>query len=118
MEMKKSGQLVLFNFPQTDLIPGKPRPVLMLAKLPGEYDDWLICMISSQTHQYFDGVDEIILQDSPDFIQSGLKSTSVIRVSRLAVVAEDILLGPIGEISQERLSRIKNNLINWIKTAQ
>ncbi|MDZ7359590.1 MAG: hypothetical protein ONB46_02530 [candidate division KSB1 bacterium] len=49
--MKKSGQIVLFNFPQTDLIPGKSRPALMLAKLPGEYNDWLICMISSQTHQ-------------------------------------------------------------------
>lgn len=24
------------------------RPALLLGKLPGEYDDWLICMISSQ----------------------------------------------------------------------
>jgi len=116
--MKKSGQIVLFNFPQTDLIAGKPRPALMLAKLPGGYDDWLLCMISSQTHQYIAGVDEIILPNSPDFIQSGLKSTSVIRVSRLAVVEENILLGPIGEISPERLSRVKNNLISWIKTVQ
>ncbi|MGH7595641.1 MAG: type II toxin-antitoxin system PemK/MazF family toxin [bacterium] len=114
--MRKAGQIVLFEFPQTDLVAGKSRPALMIAKLPGGYEDWLICMISSQTHQYIDGVDDIILHDSPDFIQSGLKSTSVIRVSRLAVVEEDILLGAIGEISQERLARVKNNLAEWIKS--
>jgi mRNA interferase MazF len=118
MAMRKTGQLVLFKFPQTDLAAGKPRPALILAKLPGKYDDWLIRMISSQTHQYVDGVDEIILPDSTDFIQSGLKHASVIRVSRLAVVAESILLGTIGEISSERLMRIKNNLVNWIKSIQ
>ena len=50
--MKKSGQVVVFRFPQTDLEGGKLRPALLLGKLPGEYDDWLICMISSQTRQY------------------------------------------------------------------
>lgn len=116
--MRKSGQIVLFDFPQTNLVSGKPRPALMLAKLPGGYGDWLLCMISSQTHQYIAGVDEMILPDSPDFIQSGLKNTSVIRASRLAVVEENALLGPIGEISPERLNRIKDNLINWIKFSQ
>lgn len=46
--MKQAGQIVLFRFPQTDLEEGKLRPALLLGKLPGEYDDWLICMISSQ----------------------------------------------------------------------
>ena len=46
--MKQAGQIVLFRFPQADLDEGKLRPALLLGKLPGEYDDWLICMISSQ----------------------------------------------------------------------
>jgi len=45
--MKRPGQIVLFRFPQTDFEEGKLRPALLLGKLPGEYDDWLICMISS-----------------------------------------------------------------------
>lgn len=45
--MKKVGQIIIFQFPHTDLTEGKLRPALLLAKLPGEYDDWLICMISS-----------------------------------------------------------------------
>lgn len=89
--MKKSGQIVLFQFPQTDLASGKQRPALLLGKLPGSYDDWLICMISSQIHQYIQDFDEIVDKNDADFTQSGLKTSSVIRVGRLAVVAESIL---------------------------
>ena len=40
--MVKEGHVVLFRFPQTDLKEGKLRPALVIKKLPGEYDDWLI----------------------------------------------------------------------------
>ncbi|MCE2395911.1 type II toxin-antitoxin system PemK/MazF family toxin [Candidatus Poribacteria bacterium] len=84
--MKRAGQIVLFNFPQTDLGVGKPRPALLLAQLPGNYED------------------------SPDFVRSGLKTASVIRTTRLAVVSGAILIGTIGEISPDRLMLVKNNL--------
>jgi len=38
----------------------------------------------------------------------------VIRVGRLAVVSGEILLGAIGEISSERLHRIKQHLSDWL----
>ena len=41
--MIEEGQIVLFRFPQTDLKDGKPRPALVIRKVPGDYDDWLIC---------------------------------------------------------------------------
>ena len=111
--MKKAGQVVVFHFPQTNLEEGKLRPALLLGKLPGEYDDWLICMISSQTHQYISGFDEVVNEGDEDFGESGLKVTSVIRVGRLAVVSGEILLGAIGQISSERLNRIKKHLSDW-----
>ena len=73
-------------------------------------------MISSKLHQYIEGLDEIIKPDSPDFIQSGLRTGSVIRVTRIAVVAGDILMGTIGEISPGRLTKIRNNLSQWIRS--
>lgn len=112
--MEKAGQVVLFRFPQTDLEKGKLRPALLLGKLPGEYDDWLICMISSQANQYIAGFDDIVKDGDKDFEQSGLKVISVIRVGRLAVVSGEILLGAIGEISSERLNRVKQSLSNWL----
>jgi mRNA interferase MazF len=90
------------------------RPTLLLGKLPGEYDDWLICMISSQTRQYIAGFDEIVQEDDDDFGASGLKVTSVIRVGRLAVMSGEILIGAIGQVSSKRLSRVKQNLANWL----
>lgn len=112
--MKRAGQVVLFRFPLTDLVQGKLRPALLLRELPGQFDDWLICMISSQTRHYIEGFDEIIQPDGQDFTQSGLKVASVIRIGRLAVVNGETLLGAIGEIDSERLHRIKTRLANWL----
>lgn len=112
--MKHAGQVVLFRFPQTDLDTGKMRPTLLLGKLPGKYDDWLICMISGQTQQYIDQFDEIVHEDDDDFADSGLKKASVIRVGRLAVVEGPVLLGAIGQIAAERLERIKRHLVAWL----
>ena len=84
--MIAEGQIILFKFPQADHQEGKLRPALVLRELPGNYNDWLICMISSQLHQKIQELDEIITSEDTDFIQSGLKLPSVIRASRLAVV--------------------------------
>ncbi|MEA3309292.1 MAG: type II toxin-antitoxin system PemK/MazF family toxin [Chloroflexota bacterium] len=112
--MKTSGQIILFKFPQTNLQQGKPRPALLLGKLPGRYDDWLICMLSTQLRHYNQGFDEIIQIGDADFSSSGLKEPSVIRVGRLAVVAGKVLLGAIGEIGADRLQQVKANLSDWL----
>ena len=113
--MIQEGQIVLFRFPQTDQLPGKLRPALVLRKLPGTYDDWLICMISSQLEQQIQNFDIIVTEKDLDFEQSGLKTSSVIRISRLAVVNRTILLGSIGAIGSERLNTIKSRLSDWVR---
>ena len=112
--MIQEGQITLFRFPQTDQTIGKLRPALVLRKLSGPYDDWLICMVSSQLSQKIPEFDGVVYENDPDFVQLGLKISSVIRVSRLAVVSKDILLGSIGNISDERLKLIKTRLSIWI----
>lgn len=112
--MKQAGQIVLFRFPQADLDEGKLRPALLLGRLPGEYDDWLICMISSQIRRCVPEFDEIVREGDPDFAGSGLKASSVIRISRLAVIEGEILLGAIGQVAPERLGRIKGRLAEWL----
>jgi mRNA interferase MazF len=113
--MIQEGQITLFRFPQTTQVPGKLRPAIVLRKIPGPYDDWLICMVSSQLSQELPEFDVVVYENDPDFEQSGLKTSSVIRISRLAVVSKDILLGSIGNISDNRLNLIKNRLSSWIK---
>ncbi len=112
--MKEAGQIVIYRFPKTDSEEGKLRPALLLGKLPGEYDDWLICMVSSQTRHYIAEFDEIVQESDTDFAESGLKVASVIRVGRLAVISGEILLGAIGNVSNKRLTRIKKHLSDWL----
>jgi mRNA interferase MazF len=116
--VKQAGQIVLFRFPQADLEEGKLRPALLLGRLPGEHDDWLICVISSQIRHHVPEFDEIIQSDDSDFAESGLKVPSLVRIGRLAVVEGEILLGAIGQIAPERLERIKNRLAAWLTQPQ
>lgn len=112
--MIRERQVVLFRFPQTNQTSGKMRPALIIRKVPGSHADWLICMISSQLSREVEGFDEIISEQVDDFVSSGLKQTSLIRIARLAVVDQNILLGAIGEIGTGRLERIKKNLASWL----
>ena len=112
--MRAAGQIVLFRFPHTDLAQGKLRPALLLGQLPGPYDDWLICVVSSQTRHFIEGFDELVQVGDSDFSRSRLRVPSVIRVGRLAVVEGGTLLGAMGEISDERLRRIRARLADWL----
>lgn len=114
--MKKEGKIALLRLPQTDLSPGKSRPVLVLAAVPGQHDDWLVCMISTQLHQAVADFDEIIAADMDDFATSGLKTESVVRLGRLAVVSGNLLMGAIGQVGNDRLCRIKDKLTRWLGT--
>ncbi len=116
--MIDEGKIVLFQFPQTDQTSGKLRPACVLSRLPGKYDDWLICMISTQLAQEISGIDELMQPEDSDFENSGLKTQSLFRVTRIAVVEQNIFAGIIGEISPERLLKIKKSLADWITSSQ
>lgn len=78
--MKRPGQVAIMRFPSADLRLGKPRPVLLLAPVPGAHEDWLVCRISSQLRHEATGFDEVIRKVDGDFDGSGLKVVSLIRL--------------------------------------
>ncbi len=112
----KPGDIVLIRFPQTDLVIGKLRPALIIAMTPGHHADALLALISSRTHQSVSQFDEIIDPTDDDYAESGVKVRSVIRVARLATVETAIINARLGSISTNRLNRIKERLIVWLKT--
>jgi mRNA interferase MazF len=116
--MKHAGQIVVTPFPYTDLTGAKLRPVLLLRQASPRFDDWLVCMVSSQLQQAETGLDELISADDADYAGTGLKAPSVFRLSRLAVVDGSILLGAIGEISTARLLAIRQRLAAWVADVQ
>lgn len=113
--MIREGAVVLVPFPHVEAgTPGKVRPAVVVRRLPGDYDDWLICMVSSRVDQAIEGFDEIISTRDVDFSESGLKVSSVIRIARLAVCHGPALLGGIGRLDARRLSRVQARLAGWL----
>jgi len=112
--MPTAGHIAYVKIPNSDLSQGKNRPVLVLGKCPGKFDDWLICPISSRQYQATPGVDELVSLGDTDFTRTGLVLPSVIRVGRLAVVEGSLLRSAIGSLGPARLKRVKASLKRWI----
>ena len=106
----KPGNILLVRFPRADLQKGKYMPVLLLSKMPGPFDDWLICAITSQLRHEVKEWDERIEKTDDDFKSSGLKVPSLIRIGKLATVEKEVLEGMLGKVSLDRLNRILKRL--------
>ncbi|NJL43560.1 MAG: transcriptional regulator [Pseudanabaena sp. SU_2_4] len=108
----KEGDVILTPILQAD---GKikNRPTIILHELP-PYKDFLVCGISTQLNQLVQGFDEIISPGDADFVSSGLRSESLIRLGFLAVLPRRSILGSIGSISPERHKRLLKTLSDYL----
>jgi mRNA interferase MazF len=78
------------------------------------FDDRLVCMVSSKIDQAAAGFDEVLAPADGDFAASGLKVPSALHLSRIAVIDASLLVGSIGSIGDERLTRVRQRLAHWI----
>ena len=108
----KEGDVVLTPLPQAD---GKikNRPAVILRVMP-QYGDLLVCGVSTQVHQEVVGFDEIIRPGDPDFVDSGLKQASVVRLGFLVVLPKANFIGAIGTIGLDRHHRLMERLARHI----
>jgi mRNA interferase MazF len=106
----RPGDVVLIQLPQVAGGPSKSRPALVLAFLPGAYQNVLICGISTQVRDLQPDWDDRIEPGDADFSQSGLHRSSAIRLSYLYGADVRELLGTIGRIDAERLNRVRRRL--------
>lgn len=108
----QEADVVLTPIPQADG-KTKNRPVILLRELP-PYQDFLVCGVSTQLNQQVMGFDDIIASTDPDFITSGLRSDSLIRLGFLAVIPRKQIIGSIGKISPERHQQLLKTLSNYL----
>ena len=95
----------------------KNRPAIVVRAMP-PYGDFLVCGVSTQLRQEVAGFDDPIGPGDPDFLASGLKAPSLIRLSFLAVQPASGLLGAIGSISEDRHERLPGRLSNHFRPAR
>lgn len=98
----KKGDIILVPFPFTDLTGNKKRPALVLVN--GKVDITL-AFISTQTK--WGEETDILLEPSEE---NGLKKESLIRLSKLATIDKDLAIGKLGEIDQNKLIMVNQNL--------
>ncbi|MFA7241921.1 MAG: type II toxin-antitoxin system PemK/MazF family toxin [Sulfuricellaceae bacterium] len=93
----KEGDVVLVPLHQVD---GriKNRPAIVLRTMP-PFGDLLVYGVSIQLRQEVPEFDERIEPSDSDFIASGIKAASLIRLGFLAVLPVAGFLGVIGNIS-------------------
>jgi mRNA interferase MazF len=83
---------------------------LILALLPGPYQNYVICGISTQLQQLQANWDERIGMADSDFSQSGLHQESAVRLSYLMAATGSEIAGTIGRVDLARLARLRSRL--------
>src|ERR1051325_5229349 len=99
-----AGDVVVLNFPFSDLSTSKRRPALVLAALKG--DDLILCQITSQLRG--DGY-SVPLVDS-DFVAGGLQQASRIRPQRLFTAESSIIVYRAGQVAASKLKEARDKL--------
>ncbi|WP_206081868.1 type II toxin-antitoxin system PemK/MazF family toxin [Maribellus sediminis] len=99
----QKGDIVLIPFPFTDLSGRKLRPALVLCS---SVKDVTVCFITTQ----FQWEEEFDIEITPS-AENGIKKSSLIRVSKLATIDSDLVIGELGRIEDHYISRLNRNLI-------
>jgi len=109
------GDVVLIPLLQIGGTSSKLRPALLLADMPGPYQNLLICGISTQIHLLLANWDELIRSGDADFPGSGLHRDSAIRLSYLYAADHTEIAGIIGAVDPSRLKRLCQRLSDHLR---
>lgn len=109
MKLKK-GNIVLAEFPFTDLSQKKLRPALVLWA-SSTIDEITICFISSQNVTSL-SLDEFALNASdPEFYSTGLRVYSKVRVTRIVTLEQRLIVRRLGELGSQQMQQLNATII-------
>lgn len=101
------GKIVLLPFPFTDLSASKYRPTLVLYE---DNRDIIVAFISSRVPSTPEDTDILIVEEHKEFKQTGLKTSSVIKLNKIATILKDLVIGELGEIGPSLKEEINDKL--------
>lgn len=106
----QKGDVVLAVFPFSDLSQTKLRPAIVLwTSRTGQ--DVTICFITSQSLNDV-STDEFLLQPSdPEFLGTGLKVVSKIRVTKIASLERKLITRRLGQLGNTYISTLNTKII-------
>ena len=104
------GDIVLVEFPFTDLSQAKLRPAVVLA-VNLAIDEITLCFISSQHVDRVSTTEFALLDSDPDFPQTGLRTASKVRVTRITTLSRQRIVKRLGSLGTNHLQQLKTTLI-------
>lgn len=108
----KEGDVIVVPMPQANGVV-KNRPAIVLREMP-PFRDVLICGVSTQLRQAAKDFDEVISANDTDFVTSGLRAESLIRLGFLVVIPRSKIVGSIGSISSKRHKYLLQKLSDYL----
>ncbi len=105
--MYNCGEIILIQFPFTNLTESKLRPALALSE---KGDDVIVIGIFSRVPEALEESWFRVEETAPWFIQTGLKKTSVIKTEKIAVIHKSLVKKKIGSLPGDELTLVKEKL--------
>ena len=109
MEGLVKGEVIVIDFPYSDLKNFKRRPVLILKVPKGE--DLIVSQITGSSYEKSM---EISLNEK-DFKRGGLKRESFIRIDKIASIEKSLIKYKVGSLKSEKFEEVINKIILFLK---
>lgn len=109
MERLVTGDVVVLDFPFSDLSAIKRRPSLIIKIPKGE--DVIICQITAQSQEKSV---EIPIQ-STDFANKGLRRDSYVRIDKITSIKRTRIKYKVGSLKQGKFEEILNEVCSFLK---
>ena len=105
--MYSEGDMVLINFPFTNLVNSKIRPALIIAAKKG---DIIVIGIFSKVPEDIEDSWFLLEEDASWFANTGLKKQSIIKTEKIAVIHNSIVKKKLGRLPDNIFVMVKEKL--------
>jgi len=109
----RKGDIVLIKYPFTDLSSTKVRPAVVVSsdKFTNRGEDAIFVCISSQTKNA-QPFDLLFNSSDPEFSDSGLKESSLIRIGKIICLSKNLASQFLGKVGPNTMTKMRRKIIN------
>lgn len=109
------GDVVLVPFPFTNLKQKKVRPAVVISReeVHKKENDYTLLFISSVIPDVVQSYEVVFEKSDSEFLQSGLKKTSLLKANKIVTVQRNLLRRKLGQLGP----KIKKAMVDAIQQA-
>ena len=104
------GKIVLISFPFDDLSSLKVRPAYCLTNEIGIYQHIIFALITSRIPETPLNTDIILRPGHPDFVNSGLRQASTLRLDHLVTLRQSLIRRELEYLTSETQALVSDTL--------